>query len=159
MTMAVQPVPEGYSSVTPYLIVTDAAEAIEFYKRVFAAKELMRFEAPDGRVAHAELQIGDSRIMLSDEHPQMGFRSPQSLGGSGTGIMLYVEDVDRVFARAIDAGAKTHQEIRDQFYGDRSGSLIDPFGHLWTVATHIEDVSEEDMQRRMEAAMSAPATR
>jgi PhnB protein len=156
--MAVRPVPEGYSAVTPYLIVTGAADAIEFYKRVFDAKELMRFGGPDGKVAHAELQIGDSRIMLSDEHPQMGFRSPQSIGGSGTGIMLYVDDVDRVFKRTVDAGAKTHQEVKNQFYGDRSGTLIDPFGHVWTIATHVEDVSAEEMERRMEAAMSAQPT-
>jgi PhnB protein len=156
--MAVRPVPEGYSAVTPYLVVTGAADAIEFYKRVFDAKELMRFGGPDGKVAHAELQIGDSRIMLSDEHPQMGFRSPQSIGGSGTGIMLYVDDVDRVFKHGIDAGAKTHQEVKNQFYGDRSGTLIDPFGHVWTIATHIEDVSPEEMERRMEAAMSAQPT-
>jgi PhnB protein len=159
MMMAVRPVPEGYSSVTPYLIVKGAVDAIEFYEHVFDAKELMRFGGPDGTVAHAELQIGDARIMLSDEHPRMGFRSPQSLGGSGTGIMLYVEDVDSVFTRAIDAGAKTHQEVKNQFYGDRSGTLIDPFGHVWTIATHIEDLSEEEMQRRMEAAMAAPTTR
>jgi PhnB protein len=157
--MKVRTVPEGYSSVTPYLIVSRGADAIDFYKRVFGGKELMRFGGPDGKVAHAELQIGDSRIMLSDEHPEMGFRSPQSIGGSGTGIMLYVDDVDSVFKRALDAGAKTHQEVKDQFYGDRSGTLIDPFGHLWTIATHIEDVSPEEMQHRMEASMGAQATR
>jgi PhnB protein len=157
--MSVRPVPEGYSSVTPYLVVTGAADAIEFYKRVFDAKELMRFDGEGGKVAHAELQIGDSRIMLSDEHPQMGFRSPASLGGSATGLLLYVEDVDRVFKRAVDAGAKTHQEVKDQFYGDRSGTVIDPFGHMWTISTHVEDVSDEEMQRRMEAAAAAPATR
>ena len=155
--MNVRPVPEGYSSVTPYLIVTRAADAIEFYTRAFGAEELMRFDGPDGGIAHAELQIGNSRIMLADENPQMGFRSPQSLGGSGIGIMVYVDDVDSVFTRALDAGAKTHQEVTNQFYGDRSGTLIDPFGHWWTVATHVEDVSEEEMQRRM-AAMAAPAT-
>ena len=157
--MAVRPVPEGYSSLTPYLIVTGAADAIEFYKHAFGARELMRFGGPDGKVAHAELQIGDARLMLSDEHPQMGFRSPQSLGGSGTGLMLYVTDVDRVFTRAIDAGAKTHQEVKNQFYGDRSGTLIDPYGHVWTIATHVEDVSEEEMQRRMEESMRASASR
>jgi len=157
--MAVRPVPEGYSSLTPYLIVAGAADAIEFYKHAFDAKELMRFGGPDGKVAHAELQIGDARLMLSDEHPQMGFRSPQSLGGSGTGIMLYVTDVDRVFARALAAGAKTQQELKNQFYGDRSGTLIDPYGHVWTIATHVEDVSEEEMQRRMEESMRATASR
>ena len=154
--MKVRPVPEGYSTVTPYLIIKGAADAIEFYKKVFNAKELMRFGGPEGSVVHAELQIGDARIMLSDEHPQMGFRSPQSIGGSGTGIMLYVDDVDRIFNGAIAAGARQHQEVKNQFYGDRSGTLVDPFGHVWTIATHIEDVSPEEMQRRMEAM--APAT-
>jgi PhnB protein len=154
--MNVRPVPEGYSSVTPYLIVTRAADAIEFYTRAFEAQELMRFGGPDGGIVHAELQIGDSRIMLADENPQMGFRSPQSLGGSGIGLMVYVDDVDRVFTRALEAGAKAHQEVKNQFYGDRSGTLIDPFGHWWTVATHVEDVSPEEMQRRM--AEMAPAT-
>jgi PhnB protein len=156
--MKVPPVPEGYSTVTPYLIIKGAAHAIEFYKKVFDATELMRFPGPDGQVAHAELQIGDSRIMLSDEHPEMGFRSPQSIGGSATGIMLYVDDVDRIFRGAINAGAKAHQEVKDQFYGDRSGTLIDPFGHLWTIATHIEDVSPQEMKRRMDASMGAHAT-
>jgi PhnB protein len=151
ITMNVRPVPEGYSTVTPYLIVTRAADAIEFYKHAFDAEELMRFAGPGGGIAHAELQIGSSRIMLADENPQMGFRSPQSIGGSGVGMMVYVDDVDRVFSRAVDAGAKAHQEVTNQFYGDRSGTLIDPFGHWWTVATHVEDVSEEEMQRRMAA--------
>ena len=149
--MAVQPVPEGYSTVTPYLIVSGAAEAIDYYTKVFGATELMRFPGPDGKVSHAEIKIGTSIVMLADEAPDRGYRSPQSLGGSGTGIMLYVEDVDSVFGRAIAAGGKTHQAVADQFYGDRSGSLIDPFGHMWTVATHVEDVAPEEMQRRMEA--------
>jgi PhnB protein len=156
--MAVRPVPEGYSTVTPFLIVTGAADAIEFYKRAFEAKVLMRFDGPDGHVAHAEIQIGNSRVMLADEYPQMGFRSPKSIGGAGVGIMLYVDNVDTVFKRALEAGAKTHQEVKDQFYGDRSGTLIDPFGHMWTIATHVEDVSEEDLQRRMESAMSSHGT-
>lgn len=153
--MAVRPIPEGYSSITPYLIIKDAKKAIDFYKQVFGAVELMRFDGPNGTLAHAELQIGDSRIMMSDEQPQMGFRAPQSGGGAPVGLMLYVDDVDRVFRRAIDAGAKTQQEVKDQFYGDRSGTLIDPFGHCWTVATHVEDVGEEEMHRRMEASMAA----
>ena len=156
--MPVRPVPEGYSTVTPYLIVAGAARAIDFYTRVFNAKELMRFAGPEDTIGHAEIQIGDSRIMLADEHPQMGYRSPKALGGSATSIMLYVEDVDRVFKRAVEAGAKTHQELKDQFYGDRSGTVIDPFGHVWTIATHVEDVSPEEMQRRMEAQSAAPAT-
>ena len=154
--MAVSPVPEGYSTVTPYLIVKGAADAIEFYKDAFGAIELLRFPSPDGKVAHAELQIGNSRVMLADEHPDRGYCSPQSYGGSGTGIMLYLEDVDRVFERAIEAGATSKQTVKDEFYGDRSGTLVDPFGHWWTVATHVEDVSPEEMQRRM-SAMSAPA--
>jgi PhnB protein len=157
--MAVRSIPEGYASVTPFLIISGAAEAIDFYIRVFDAEELMRFDGPNDTVAHAELQVGNSRIMVSDEHPQMGFRSPESVGGSGAGLMLYVDDVDRVFTRAIDAGAKTMQEVKDQFYGDRSGTLIDPFGHIWTIATHIEDVTEEEMQRRMEAARHQPVAR
>ena len=149
--MSVRPVPEGYSTVTPYLIVTGAAEAIDYYTKVFGATELMRFPGPDGKVGHAEIKIGTSIVMLADEAPDKGYRSPQSLGGSGTGIMLYVEDVDSVFDRAIAAGGKPQQAVTDQFYGDRSGSLIDPFGHMWTVATHVEDVAPEEMQRRMEA--------
>jgi len=149
--MAVRAVPEGYSSVTPYLIVTGAADAIDYYTKVFGATELMRFPGPDGKIVHAEIKIGTSIVMLADEAPDRGYRSPQSLGGSGTGIMLYVEDVDSVFARALAAGGKTQQAVTDQFYGDRSGSLIDPFGHMWTVATHVEDVAPEEMQRRMEA--------
>ncbi len=156
--MAVRPVPEGYSTATPYLIVSGAAEAIEFYKKAFGATEVMRFPDPRGKIAHAEIQIGSSRIMLSDEHPERGHRSPKSFGGSGTGIMLYLSDVDVVFKRAVDAGAKAQQPVTDQFYGDRTGNLIDPFGHLWTVATHVEDVPPEEMQRRMEAAMRATAT-
>jgi PhnB protein len=156
--MTVSPIPDGYSSVTPYVIVSRGSDAIDFYTRAFGATELMRFEGPDGKVVHAELQIGDSRIMLADEHPERGFRSPQSIGGSGTGIMLYVDDVDDVFRQAVEAGAKTHEELKDQFYGDRSGTVIDPFGHWWTVATHVEDVSPEEMQRRMDATTGAHAT-
>lgn len=156
--MAVRPVPEGYSTVTPYLIIAGAAEAIDFYKKIFNAEELMRFTGPGNTIGHAEIQIGNSRIMLADEHPQMGYRSPKALGGSAASIMLYVEDVDRVFKRAVDAGARTQQELKNQFYGDRSGTIIDPFGHIWTIATHVEDVSPEEMQRRMEAQATAHAT-
>ena len=156
--MGVRPVPEGYSTVTPYLIVADAAAAIDFYTRAFDAQELMRFGDPDGKIMHAELRIGDSRIMLADEAPQMGYRGPLALGGSATSIMLYVPDVDCVFNRAIEAGAKSQQALKDQFYGDRSGTVIDPFGHVWTIATHVEDVSEEEMQRRMEASTAAHAS-
>ncbi len=144
-------IPEGYSSITPYLIISGAGKAIDFYQRVFGAKELMRMDGPEGSVSHAELQIGNSRIMVADEHAQMGFRSPQSIGGTPVGLMLYVEDVDRVFKMAVDAGSKIQQELKNQFYGDRSGTLVDPFGHCWTIATHVEDVSEAEMQKRMEA--------
>ena len=150
--MAPRPIPEGYSTVTPYLIVTGAAKALDYYKGVFDATELMRFEGPDGRIAHAEMQIGDSKMMLADESPEMGYRSPQSLGGASAGLMVYVENVDDVFNRAITAGATANQPVKDQFYGDRSGTLTDPFGHMWTIATHVEDVSPEEMQRRMETA-------
>jgi len=152
--MAVRHVPEGYRTVTPYLIVRGASDAIDFYTRAFGASEIMRFAAPDGKIGHAELQIGDSRVMLADEHPDRGYRSPQSWGGSGTGIMLYLEDVDEVFNRALKAGAKALDPVKDQFYGDRSGTLLDPFGHWWTVATHVEDVPQDEMERRAQA-MSA----
>jgi len=150
--MPVKPIPPGYHTVTPYLIVRGAAQAIEFYKKAFGAKETMRHASPDGRVGHAELTIGDSTIMLADEHPEMGFRGPQSLGGSAVCIVLYVEDVDARFNQAAGAGAKTLRPLKDQFYGDRSGTIEDPFGHVWTIATHKEDVSPEETKRRMEAA-------
>jgi PhnB protein len=153
--MPARPIPEGYHSVTPYLIVTGAASAIEFYKHAFGAKELMRIPHPDGRVGHAELQIGDSRIMLADEFPEMGARSPMTLGGTPVGIQLYVDDVDAVTRRALAAGAKTLRPVKDQFYGDRSGTLSDPFGHQWTISTHKEDVSLEEMQRRAAAAAAS----
>jgi PhnB protein len=151
--MAVKPIPEGYHTATPYLVVKGAARALEYYKKVFDAKELMRFADPSGNVGHAEILIGDSRIMVSDEYPQMGFRGPQALGGSPVGILLYLEDVDARFDRAIAAGAQVLKPVQDQFYGDRSGTLVDPFGHIWTIAKHIEDVSQEEMHRRAEAAM------
>ena len=156
--MAVRPIPEGYSSITPYLIITDAARALDYYALAFGARELMRFDGPDGKIMHAEMQIGNSRIMLADESPQMGHKSPQTLGGTGTGLMLYVDKVDEVFTRALDAGASVMKPVENQFYGDRSGSLTDPFGHVWTISTHVEDVSEEEMQRRMEAAAGTHAS-
>jgi PhnB protein len=155
--MAVKPIPDGYTSVTPYLIVKGASKALDYYKMAFGANELMRFNGPDGTIAHAELQIGNARIMLADESPEMGHKSPQSLGGSGTGLMLYVDDADSTFERAVTGGATVMKKVENQFYGDRSGSLTDPFGHVWTIATHVEDVSEEEMQKRMEAAMKANA--
>jgi PhnB protein len=147
--MAVKSIPDGYHTVTPYLIVNGAAAAIDYYRRAFGARELMRFPGPDGRLAHAEIQIGGSRIMLGDVSPEMRQKDPKSIGGSSTGLMLYVDDVDRVFMQAIEAGGHVRDAVKDQFYGDRSGSLEDPFGHMWTVATHVEDVSESEMKRRM----------
>ncbi|HKY21646.1 MAG TPA: VOC family protein [Vicinamibacterales bacterium] len=149
--MTARHVPEGYATITPYLIVKGASDAIDFYVRAFGAREIMRIPASDGTIGHAELQIGNSRVMLADEHPDQGYRSPQSLGGSGSGLMLYLEDVDRVFTRAVNAGAKEIEPVKDQFYGDRSGTLVDPFGHWWTVATHVEDVPQEEMERRAQA--------
>lgn len=153
--MAVNYIPKGYHSATPYLICKGAARAIDFYKQAFGATELMRFPGPGGSIGHAEIKIGDSPIMLADEAPQMGYRSPVSFGGSPVSIMLYVEDVDRVVDRAVKAGAKLERPVADQFYGDRNGTIQDPFGHVWTIGTHKEDVSPEEMQRR--AAAMAPA--
>jgi PhnB protein len=149
--MAVKSIPEGYSTVTPYLIVHDAAGALEFYKKAFGATELMRFGGPGGKIGHAEIQIGTSRVMLADEHPEMGALSPRTIGGSAGGLALYVEDVDARFQQAVAAGGKVLRPVADQFYGDRSGTIEDPFGHKWTLATHKEDVSPEEMHRRMEA--------
>src|SRR2546429_5264737 len=149
--MAVKPIPEGYHSVTPYLIIRGASQALDFYKKAFGAVELFRFPTPDGKIGHAEIKIGDSPVMLADEHPDMGYKSPRTLGGSPVSIMVYVEDVDTIFNRAVSAGATVQQAIEDKFYGDRSGTLEDPFGHVWHLATHKEDVSPEEMQRRMKA--------
>jgi len=153
--VAVKYIPDGYHTATPYLIVKGAARAIEFYKQAFGATELMRFPGPNGTIGHAEIKIGDSPIMLADEMPQMGYRSPAALGGSPVSVMLYVPDVDKVVERAVQAGAKLERPVADQFYGDRNGTFHDPFGHVWTVSTHKEDVSPEEMQRR--AAAMAPA--
>ena len=146
------PIPDGYHTVTPYLIIRGAAAAIDYYKKAFGAEELFRFPTPDGKVGHAEIKIGDSPIMLADEYPDMGYKGPQTLGGSPTSIMLYVENVDTVFDRAIKAGGVVKEAVQDKFYGDRSGTLTDPFGHVWHIATHKEDVSMEEMQRRMKSA-------
>lgn len=151
MPNPVKPIPEGYHSITPYLIIRGAAKALDFYKRAFGAAELFRMESPDGRIGHAEIRIGDSPIMLADEHPDMGARSPEAWGGSPVSLMLYVEDVDRVFAQAVEAGAVVERPLADQFYGDRTGGLKDPFGHVWYVATHIEDVPPEELDRRAKA--------
>lgn len=149
-------IPDGYHNATPYLIIKGAARAIDFYKQVFGATELMRFPGPGGAIGHAEIKIGDSPIMLADESPQMGYRSPQSIGGTPVSLMLYVQDVDKVVDRAVKAGAKLERPVTDQFYGDRNATIQDPFGHVWTIGTHKEDVSPEEMQRR--AAAMAPAT-
>lgn len=156
MASAVKPIPEGYHSVTPYLIVKGGARAIEFYERAFGARELLRMMQPDGRVGHAEIQIGDSRIMLADEFPEIDARSPQSIGGSPVTIHLYVEDVDATVERALAAGARLTRPVKDQFYGDRNGGVTDPFGHVWWVSTHVEDVSAEEIERRASAAHPAP---
>ena len=151
--MSAKPIPEGYHSVTPYLIVDGAADALDFYAKAFGAKEIFRMPMGD-RIGHAEILIGDSHIMLADEYADMGHLGPKSRGGPTSSLMIYLEDVDAAFARAIEAGATEDRPVLDQFYGDRSGTLSDPFGHQWTLATHVEDVPEEEMQRRM--AQMAP---
>ena len=145
----VEPIPVGYHNITPYLIVRNAAAAIDFYKQAFNAVELMRFPGPGGKIMHAEVKIGDSPVMLADEMPEEGHVGPQTLGGVGVSMMLYVEDVDTRFAQAIAAGATIKRPVQDQFYGDRNGTLVDPFGHVWSIGTHKEDVPMEEMQRRM----------
>ena len=151
--MATKSIPDGYNSVTPYLIINGAVDAIDFYKRAFGATEIMRMSSPNGKIGHAEVRIGDSVIMLADEHPEMGHRSPQSLGGAAVSLLVYVERVDEVFKQAIASGARELQPVKDQFYGDRSGMLQDPFGHTWTIATHIEDIAPDEMRRRAEQFM------
>jgi len=150
----VKPIPEGYHSLTPYLIIDGAADAIEYYKKAFGAVELFRTDH-GGKIGHAEMKIGDSPFMLADEHPEMGYRSPNSIGSTPVSLMIYVEDVDTVYKQAIDAGGKEVKALQDQFYGDRSGTLTDPFGHVWTVATHKEDVAPEEMEKRIAAAHAA----
>jgi PhnB protein len=149
----VKPIPDNYPRVIPYLCVDGAAEAIDFYTSVLEASERGRMPDPSGGVGHAEIEVGDAVIMLSDEQPEMGVRGPKAIGGSPVTISVYVEDVDATFGRAIEAGASEIRAVEDQFYGDRSGQFEDPFGHKWNVSTHIEDVSPEDMERRMKEAM------
>jgi PhnB protein len=151
----VKGIPDGYHSATPYLIVDGAGQAIDFYKRAFNARELLRVAAPGNRVGHAEIRIGDSVIMLADEHPEIHARGPQHYGGSPVSILLYVDDVDALFKQAIAAGGTETRPVADQFYGDRSGSLKDPFGHSWHLSTHKEDVSTEELNRRMAALSKA----
>lgn len=146
--MAVHHVPEGYHSVIPYLVVDGATEAIEFYKKAFQATELMRMPAPNGKIGHAEIKIGDSHVMLADEHPEQGHRGPKTIGGSPVGIMLYLEDVDARVAAAVAGGATVIRPVENQFYGDRMGAIVDPWGHHWYIATHVEDVPPEEMERR-----------
>jgi PhnB protein len=153
IAMAVKPIPAGYHTATPYLIVKDAARAIEFYKKAFGATELMRLAGPDGRIGHAEIKIGDSPLMLGEECTERGARGPHTLGGSPISIYLYVEDVDALFSQAVAAGAKVVQPLKDQFYGDRSAGLEDPFGQSWYIATHKEDVAPAEIKRRFEEAM------
>ena len=153
--MSVKPIPEGYHTATPYLAVDDAAEALEYYKKAFGAKERGRMEAPDGKIGHAEVQIGDSLVMLSDPFPQASTRTPKEMGGTTASVFLYVENVDAFVQRAVDAGATVSMEVADQFWGDRFGTITDPFGHSWSVATHIEDVPPEEMAERAKAAMAA----
>jgi PhnB protein len=153
MSSKVKPIPDGYTAVTPYLTIKDAANAIDFYKKAFNATEKFRMTAPDNKIAHAEIMIGNATIMLSDEFPTMGAKGPQTFGGTPVGIMLYVDDVDSVAERAVKAGAKLQQPVEDKFYGDRLGTLEDPYGHRWFIATHIEDVSPDEVKRRAEEAM------
>jgi PhnB protein len=153
--MAVKPIPEGYTTPIPYLTVDDAEAAIEYYKKAFGAKERTRMLMPDGKVGHAELEIGQSIIMLSDPFPQASTRSPKELGGTSASIFLFAEDVDAVVKRAVDAGATVTMEVADQFWGDRFGSITDPFGHVWGIATHVEDVAPEEVAERAKAAMAA----
>lgn len=148
-------IPKGFNTITPYLVIKGAAQAIEYYKNVFGATVLVRMDGPNGTVGHAELQIGDSRIMLADENPQMGHKSATSIGASPVSLYIYLPDVDRVVEKAVAQGAKLQRPVQDQFYGDRSGFIQDPFGHLWGVATHIEDVSPQDMKERMKKVMQA----
>jgi PhnB protein len=152
--MATKPIPEGYHSMTPYLAVDDAAEAIEYYKQAFGAKERVRMDAPDGKIGHAELEVGDSLLMLSDPFPQSSTRPPKELGGTSASVFMYVEDVDAVVRRAVDAGATVTSEVADQFWGDRFGTITDPFGHVWSIATHVEDLSPEEIEERGKAAMA-----
>ena len=152
--MAVKPIPEGYHTLAPYLAVDNAAQAIDYYKNAFGAKERVRMEAPGGAIGHAELEIGDSVVMLSDPFPQASTKPPKELGGSSAAVFMYVEDVDAVVKQAVDAGATVLMEVADQFWGDRFGTVQDPFGHTWSIATHVEDVSPEEIAERGKAAMA-----
>jgi len=152
--MAVAPIPAGYATITPYLIVDAAAKAIEFYKKAFDAKEIFRMDGPNGTIVHAELQIGDSRMMLADEMGAM-YQSAKAIGSTPVSFMVYVENVDARFAQAVAAGATVKRPVADQFYGDRTGTLVDPFGHVWSLATHVEDVAPDEMDRRLRELMAS----
>ncbi len=153
--MATKPIPEGYHTLTPYLAVDNATEAIEFYKRAFGAKERVLMPGPEGTIGHAELEIGDSLVMLSDPFPQSSVRPPKELGATTASVFMYVEDVDAVVAQAVGEGATVTMEVEDQFWGDRFGTVTDPFGHVWSIATHIEDLTPEEIDERSKAAMAA----
>lgn len=150
----VQAIPNDYRGVTPYLIVRDAARALDFYRDAFGASETLRLPGPNGQIGHAEIRIGDGMVMLADEMPEMGHKGPAALGGTPITLMIYVPDVDTRFAKAVAAGDVIKNPLKDQFYGDRSGTIVDPFGHIWTIATHVEDVAPDELQRRMKAMMS-----
>jgi PhnB protein len=156
--MATKPIPEGYHTITPYLAVDDAAQAIEYYKRAFGAKERVRMDAPSGKIGHAELVIGDSLVMLSDPFPQASTKPPKELGGTTGSVFMYVEDVDEIVKQAVDAGATITMEVADQFWGDRFGTVTDPFGHVWSIATHVEDLTPEEIAERGKEAMAAMST-
>ncbi|TLU67487.1 VOC family protein [Thalassotalea litorea] len=151
--MTAKPIPDGYHSVTPYLICKNALAAIEFYQQAFNAETKLVLKMPDGGVAHGEIMIGNSHVMLADEQPQMNFVSPDSLGGSPVSLMIYLNDVDTAFSQAVNAGAIVIREVEDQFYGDRAGTLKDPFGHTWTLATHVQDLSEDELEQKFQALM------
>jgi PhnB protein len=151
MSDSVSAIPTGYHSVTPYLLIRGAADAMAFYQRAFGAVEVMRLQGPDGKIGHAEIRIGDSHVMLADEHPEMDFLGPQTRGGTTVSLLIYVPNVDEVFAQAINAGAIELRPLCDQFYGDRSGTVTDPWGHVWSIATHIEDVAPDEINRRFQA--------
>ena len=155
--MSVKPIPEGYNTLSVHLAVDDASKAIDYYKQAFGAKERFRMDAPDGKIGHAELEIGDSLLMLSDPFPQSSVRPPKEVGGTSASVGMYVDDVDAVVKQAVDAGATVTMEVDDQFWGDRFGTITDPFGHVWSIATHVEDVSPEDMAERAKEAMAAMA--
>lgn len=154
--MSVNPIPDGWHGAIPSLVVHDAKAALDFYREAFGATETMRLAYPDGRIAHAEIAIGRATVMLADEHPDLGYRSPRALGGSPVALMLYVDDVDARFERAVAVGATVKCPLRDEFHGDRSGQVVDPFGHVWTLSSRIEEVDAATMQRRLDDLMSKP---